>query len=150
MNRPSPSAASRLEALDERALPSSVPLHVAANRLVNPTGDAVVLRGVNIISLEWRPDGDNIPQAVDLALHQWHSNLLRLPVNQDFWFGHDQAWTGGESGDDGAAYRALVDDVINTASANGAYVVLDLHWSDMGVWGGSNGQHFLPDDHSPE
>ncbi len=137
-----------LEALETRLTPSSVPLHVAGNQLRDAANTPVVLRGVNIISLEWRPDGDNVLQAVDIALHDWHANLLRLPVNQDFWFGHDQAWTGGESGDGGAAYRELVDQVINVARANNAYVLLDLHWSDMGNWGSSNGQHFLPDDNS--
>lgn len=136
-----------LESLEARLAPSSVPLHVAGNQLQDPNGKTVVLRGVNIISLEWRPDGDNVMQAVNTAI-DWHANLLRLPVNQDFWFGHDQAWTGGDSGDGGAAYRNLVDQVISTAEANNIYVMLDLHWSDMGVWGASNGQHFLPDDHS--
>ena len=37
---------------------------------------------------------------------------------------------------------------IDTARADNAYVLLDLHWSDMGVWGSKNGQHFLPDDNS--
>src|SRR5437588_71718 len=138
----------QLEGLETRLVPSSVPLHVAQNQLHDPADNTVILRGLNIISLEWRPDGDNVMQAVDIAINDWHANLLRLPVNEDFWFGHDQAWTGGESGDGGAAYRALVDQVINTASANNVYVMLDLHWSDMGVWGAHNGQHFLPDDHA--
>src|SRR5262245_21908091 len=135
-----------LEGLDARLVPSSVPLHVAGNRLVDPANNPVVLRGVNIASLEWRPDGDNVMQAVNIALQDWHANLLRLPVNQDFWFGHNQFWTGDESGDGGAAYRDLVDQVIASARASNAYVMLDLHWSDMGVWGAGNGQHFLPDD----
>src|SRR5947209_7225615 len=75
-----------LEPLESRLVPSSVPLHVAGNHLKDPANNTVVLRGVNVISLEWRFDGANIPQAVDTAIHDWHSNLLRLPVNQDFWF----------------------------------------------------------------
>src|SRR5208283_2332611 len=47
-----------------------------------------------------------------------------------------------------AAYRAVVDAVIARASASGAYVLVDLHWSDMGVWGSSLGQHKMPDDNS--
>ena len=137
-----------LEELEPRLVPSSVPLHVAGNLLMDPANNAVVLRGMNIISLEWRPDGDNVMQAVNLAINDWHANLLRLPVNEDYWFGHNQHWTGGESGDGGAAYRALVDQVISTARENNVYVMLDLHWSDMGVWGAHNDQHFLPDDHS--
>jgi hypothetical protein len=137
-----------LEEFESRLVPSSVPLYVAGNQLADPANNPVVLRGVNVISLEWRPDGDNVMQAVHLALQDWHANLIRLPVNQDFWFGHDQAWTGGESGDGGAAYRGLVDQVVAAARASNAYVLLDLHWSDMGAWGASNGQHFLPDDNS--
>lgn len=137
-----------VESLEQRDVPSSVPLHVAGNVLKDDAQHAVALRGVNIISLEWRPDGDNVMTAVDMAIQDWHANLLRLPVNQDFWFGHDQAWTGSESGDGGAAYRSLVDQVIDNAKTNNAYVMLDMHWSDMGVWGSNNGQHFMPDDHT--
>src|SRR5262245_25723654 len=104
-----------LEGLDARLVPSSVPLHVEGTRLVDPANNTVVLRGVNIASLEWRPDGYNVLQAVNIALNDWHANLLRLPVNQDYWFGHNQFWTGGEAGDGGAAYRDLVNQVINVA-----------------------------------
>ena len=34
---------------------------------------------------------------------------------------------------------------ISTAAADDMYVVLDLHWSDMGVRGAYNGQHYMPD-----
>ena len=134
-----------LENLETRLVLSTVPLHVMGNQLADPANNTVVLRGVNIASLEWRPDGDNVLRAVDIAINSWHVNLIRLPVNEDFWFGHDQSWTGGESGDGGAAYRALVDQIISTAKAKNVYVMLDMHWSDMGVWGANNGQHWLPD-----
>jgi hypothetical protein len=137
-----------LEILEDRLVPSSVPLHVVGNELQDPAGNAVVLRGVNLTGLEFRPDGDNTLLAADTAINTWHANLLRLPVNEDFWFGHDEFWTGGEADDGGAAYRSLVDQVINIAQQDNVYVVLDLHWSDMGVWGANNGQHFMPDDHS--
>src|SRR4051794_17709493 len=53
-----------IEELETRLVPSSLPLHVAGNQLQDSVGHAVVLRGVNIASLEWRPDGDNISRAV--------------------------------------------------------------------------------------
>ena len=68
-----------LEEFEARLVPSSVPLHVAGNQLADPANNPVVLRGVNIISLEWRPDGDNVMQAVNTALQDWHANLIRLP-----------------------------------------------------------------------
>jgi hypothetical protein len=149
-----------LESLEIRLVPSSLPLHVVGNQLKDPANNTVVLRGVNIDGLEFRPDGYqwqpdqeafhlNLLQSVDLAINTWHANFLRVPVNQDYWFGHDEWWTTGESGDGGAAYRGLVDTIINKASAAGVYVLFDLHWSDMGRWASLNdGQHFLPDDNS--
>ena len=138
-----------LEELESRLLLSSLPLHVVGNQLENSLGQVVVLRGVNVNSLEFRPDGDNVLQAESIAINDWHANLIRLPVNEDYWFGHDEWWTGAESGDGGAAYRALIGKVISTAQAANVYVMLDLHWSDMGTFGaGKDGQHFMPDNNS--
>jgi hypothetical protein len=78
-----------------------------------------------------------------VAVNDWHANFIRLPVNEDFWFGYDP-----NANDGGAAYRAFIDNVIATASNEGVYINLDLHWSDEGVYGQNNGQHDLPDDHS--
>jgi hypothetical protein len=139
-----------LEGLETRLVPSSVPLHVVGNQLKDPANNPVVLRGVNVASLEWRPDGYNVKDAVNIYLNDWHANLLRLPVNQDYWFGHNEAWGQGEAGDGGDAYRSLVKEVIDSARAHNAYVVLDLHWSNMGTSGANNDQHYLPDDNSTE
>ena len=105
-----------LEQLEPRDLPSSVPLHVVGNTIEDPTGNTVILRGVNISSLEWRTDGDNVMQAVDLALDTWDANLIRLPVNEDFWFGYNADSTNGAADDNGAAYRAIVEQVIEAAN----------------------------------
>jgi hypothetical protein len=53
--------------------------------------------------------------------------------------------------DGGAAYRALVDKLVDTCAAARVYIDLDLHWSDCGKWmneGGKLGQHDMPDIHS--
>lgn len=141
----------RLEALDERLVPSSVPLHVSGNRLLDAANKPVVLRGVNVGSLEWRPDGYKVMAEVNLAIDGWKANLIRLPLNQDFWFGTDTIWGGGKAGPGGATYRALVDQVVNACNAKGVYVLLDCHWSDMGTMGSQQAgynQHYLPDDNS--
>ena len=140
-----------LEELESRVVPSTVPLHVVGNQLKDSSNKTVILRGVNVISLEWRADvdngADNVLQAVQLA-HQWQSNVIRLPVNEDFWFGFNEDSTTPLADDDGSAYRQFVDQVISTAAADDMYVVLDLHWSDMGVRGAYNGQHYMPDANS--
>jgi hypothetical protein len=53
--------------------------------------------------------------------------------------------------DGGAAYRALVDKLVDTCAAGRVYINLDLHWSDCGIWvneGGTLGQHSMPDKNS--
>ncbi|HEV2435393.1 MAG TPA: hypothetical protein VG077_05285 [Verrucomicrobiae bacterium] len=50
--------------------------------------------------------------------------------------------------DGGAAYRAVVDNLVDTCAAAQVYIDLDLHWSDCGNWvneGGCLGQHNMPD-----
>ena len=59
-----------------------------------------------------------------MAIDQWKANVIRLPVKDNFWFGHGP-WQ--KPGDGGMAYRKIVDAVIADAAARGAYVALDLH-----------------------
>ncbi len=97
-------------------------LVVAGNQIKTVDGQAVWLQGVSLASLEWSASGDNILQSTEVAIKDWKSNVIRQPVREHFWFG-----TGPYQSDGGAGYRQLVDDSINLAAANGAYVVLDLH-----------------------
>src|SRR5664279_6237774 len=121
-----------------------LPLKVVANQLVNSAGRPVRLRGVNCASLEWSADGDgHILQTVQVAVVQWHANLIRLPLAQDRWFGK-----APEQKDGGRGYRALVSQLVELCAANNAYILLDLHWSDAGRWGQNIGQHNLPDQNS--
>ena len=115
-------------------------LHVVGNRLVTAQGRMVRLQGVNVPSLEWSDGGDHLLQSVAAATDGWHANAIRLPVSQDRWFGQSPSQS-----DDGTAYRNLVDQVVRAASARGAYVILDLHWSDGGAWGRAMSQHEMPD-----
>jgi hypothetical protein len=132
-------------------VPADLPLHVVGNQLENSLNQPVVLRGVNVDSLEFAPDGgiNNVLQAVQIAA-SWHANLIRLPVNEDFWFGSDtDARVPPQIPDPtGANYQALIAQVISMAEADGMYVMLDLHWSDMGVQGSFNDQHEMPDANS--
>jgi hypothetical protein len=121
-----------------------VPLKVVGNRLLYRTGQPAQLRGVNCASLEWSCDGaGHILKSVQVAVTEWNANLIRLPLCQDRWFGKTS-----EQQDGGAAYRALVGQLIDLCATNHAYIVLDLHWSDAGVWGQNIGQHNLPDTNS--
>ncbi|MGC8669032.1 MAG: glycoside hydrolase family 5 protein [Chthonomonadales bacterium] len=119
------------------------PLHVVGAALRTPAGKEVLLRGVNVASMEWTATGENVIQSVRVAIEDWHANVIRLPLCQDRWFGKTEGQNDG-----GAAYRERVREVVREASRRGAYILLDLHWSDAGEWGRHVGQHKMPDENS--
>ena len=121
-----------------------LPLKVKGNQVLNSKNEPVLLRGVNAACLEWTIDGDGqILETVRVAIDDWHVNIIRLPLSQDRWFGHDPNSTDG-----GKAYRALVKEAVDLCSSKGCYILLDLHWSDVNEWGKNIGQHSMPDRNS--
>jgi chitodextrinase len=122
----------------------SLALRVTGNKLYNTNNQVVRLVGVNVPAMEWSNDGEGrVLSSMDASYGSFKSNHIRLPLAQDRWFGK----ASGQS-DGGAAYRKIVADAVAKASAAGKYIVLDLHWSDMGVWGSHIGQHYMPDNNS--
>ena len=103
----------------------------------------MILRGVNVPGYEWDSEGDHDLKSIRTAIDEWHANAIRLPVNQDRWFGK-----APEQVDGGKAYRALIDAAEQEASSRGAYIFVDLHWNDQAEWGHNIGQHSMPDDYS--
>lgn len=95
------------------------------NAIYDSTGAVRIFHGVNRPSLEWRPDGVAFSPA-DFALmrNEWKADLVRIPLNQDFWL------KGAKLYD--PAYEATVDRVVRWALAAGLHVLLDLHWTDRG------------------
>jgi endoglucanase len=119
-------------------------LRVAGNLLTRADGGIARLAGVNLPSLEWSNTGDSpLFRSLDEAIDEWRANAIRLPLNQDRWFGKAN---GQEDG--GRHYREIVDDVVRRSSGKRCYVILDLHWSDAGEWGKNIGQHKMPDANS--
>ena len=144
------SAASALAANSARpriSRPSSsmpLPLKVVGTHVVNSRGERLRLRGVNAAALEWSRNGEgHILKTVEVAIRDWHVNHVRLPLAQDRWFGKTK-----EQKDSGQSYRDLVKQVVELCASHGCYVILDLHWSDAGVWGKDVGQHVMPDRNS--
>ncbi|HLJ54383.1 MAG TPA: cellulase family glycosylhydrolase, partial [Chthonomonadaceae bacterium] len=125
--------------------PAKLPeLHVSGAHVVNTRNRRVRLRGVNAASMEWSSNGEgHILSSVKTAIQDWKVNIIRLPLAQDRWFGKAQDQT-----DAGAAYRALVQQVVDYCAKNGCYILLDLHWNDAGEWGKQIGQHEMPDQNS--
>ncbi len=118
-------------------------LHVDGKYIKTSNGTAVRLTGVNIPSLEWSNEGEHLTQSIQIAIKDWGANVIRFPLCQDRWFGK----ADGQS-DSGNSYQAIVGMAINQANDLGAYAVIDLHWSDAGVWGKNLDQHKMPDENS--
>ncbi len=120
------------------------PLHVEGPRILNERNEAVSLRGVNTACLEWSTDGEgHVLETLKVAIRDWQSNIIRLPLSQDRWFG-----MASDQKDDGTAYRALVKKCVDYVAGQRAYIMLDLHWNNADVWGQNIGQHVMPDSNS--
>jgi endoglucanase len=128
---------------DQDGSEGSQALHTEGRWIVNEDGARVILRGVNIPSLEWTVAGDHMLQSLDSAVVGWRSNLVRIPLSQDRWFGK----TAGQA-DGGTSYQSLVDRLVRFCTEKKCYILLELHWNDAGVWGQNIGQHRMPDSNS--
>ena len=95
-------------------------LHVEGRQILTKDGKEIWLQGVNVVSLEWSNKGEQVLQSVKVAIEDWKSNIIRLPVNEEYW-------AGKGAGDGGGGYRALVDAVVAATANRGAYLLLDLH-----------------------
>src|SRR5450432_2820842 len=86
-------------------------------------GTPHLFHGVDRPSLEWGA-GEHISASDFQTMADWHANVVRVGLNQDFWLA-------------GAAlhmdsYQDRVDQVVHFAESVGLDVILDLHWSDHG------------------
>lgn len=140
---------------------ASANLQVIGNQIFSAsTGCTVRLKGVNTDSMEFAPGGQGpaggITAVVAEAVSQWGANIIRLPLSQDFWFGCTNSKVSGNPVNS-ANYQALVASIVNYCSAQGAYVLLDLHWSGTQTgatapcgtgWGNATAQQYMPDDNS--
>jgi aryl-phospho-beta-D-glucosidase BglC (GH1 family) len=68
--------------------------------------------------------GDNIGLDDFRKMAEWHANIVRIALNQDFWL------SGAALHD--PSYEDRIDGAVRDAEAAGLDVILDLHWSDRG------------------
>ncbi len=109
------------------------------------SGEAVVLRGINVSGSEYSCLGDgtddgsatvwdssNLPAStsdyqavVSGMITDWHANVVRIPLNEDCWLGVP---TSGQSTMVwGSAYTSQIVDFVNAANAAGLVAEVDLH-----------------------
>ena len=107
-------------------------LHVSANKLVNASGQTVVLHGVDRSGTEYACvqgngifDGPN-DQASITAMKNWGVNAVRVPLNEACW----NAESYVNSAYAGANYISAIKAYVSLLNANGMVAILDLHWTD--------------------
>jgi hypothetical protein len=113
-------------------------LHVEGSRIKTDDGNTVRLQGVNVAGLEWSNTGERILESVRVAIYDWNSNTIRLPLSQDRWFGETEGQNDG-----GRLYRLIVDEVVRYISECGCYVIIDLH--NFAIEGQARETHSIPE-----
>ncbi|GHC04960.1 hypothetical protein GCM10007047_22320 [Cerasicoccus arenae] len=97
-------------------------LKVVGNRLHDTDGNEVWLQGVNAGGLETLPQDDQPVKSLVVAIDEWNSNCVRVPMKEEFWWGKSPYQQDG-----GKAFREKIDKMITLAANRGAYIVIDLH-----------------------
>jgi len=93
---------------------------VTGNKLNDPNGNQVLIRGVDRPSFEWNVVGEHASLAdYTLMKEGWGANVVRVSLNQDFWFNTP-------------AYATTIDQQVTWITSLGMGVILDLHWNNGG------------------
>jgi hypothetical protein len=121
-------------AVHAAAAPAPFGIQVSANQLTAlGGGPAIRLLGVDRSGAEYQcvdrgatsvfsgPTGAASIQAIK----SWHTNAVRIPLNEDCWLGIN----GATRALSGAHYRRAVKRYVTALNAAGLYVILDLHWA---------------------
>src|SRR5437868_7758237 len=117
--------------------PATAPLSigVSGNHLVNGSGQAIRLLGVNRSGTEYACiqgwgifDGPNDATSV-AAMAAWHINAVRIPMNEDCWLGINRAAAPPAA----TAYPSATQSYVTLLPRCGLYAILDLHWTAAGA-----------------
>src|ERR1700722_7842441 len=116
-------------------------LHVSGNKLVNASGQQVVLHGVDRSGTEYACvqgngifDGPN-DQASITAMKNWGVTAVRVPLNEACW--NAESYVNAAYA--GTNYINAIKAYVSLLNANGMVAILDLHWTDGLYTGNSAG-----------
>lgn len=124
-------------------------LHAVGGEILDESGNAIVIRGVNRSGTEYSCaksagifDGDHDEASVR-AIASWNLNAVRVPLNEGCWLGFEDL-VPTFAGD---AYKNEVRAYVELLQANGLIPILDLHWAAPGdvtaqrLWPMPNAEH---------
>jgi hypothetical protein len=116
-------------------------LHVSGNKLVDASGNQVVLHGMDRSGTEYAcVQGNGIfdgpsDQASITAMQSWtHVDAVRVPLNEACWNGESYVNPAFA----GASYQQAIEQYVNLLNSNGIVAILDLHWTDGAYTGSSS------------
>jgi endoglucanase len=115
--------------------PSAAPVpRVMGNQLVDEAGQPLRLLGVDASGTEdacildegfsWEPTDP----AEAAAIASWHTDAVRVPLNEDCWLGIN----GAPPQYSGGAYQDKIVQWVQAINDSGMVAILDLHWSAPG------------------
>jgi len=90
---------------------------VTGNKINDPTGASVTIRGIDRPSFEWVATGEQASLADYTLMKNWGANVVRISTNQDFWLAS-------------SSYATTIDQQIAWVTQLGMGVILDLHWNN--------------------
>jgi hypothetical protein len=135
----------------QAASPAITGLHVQGNQILNGNGQPLRLLGVDRSGTQdaciqgWGIfDGPNDAASVQ-AIASWHTNAVRVPLNEDCWLGIN----GAPAAYSGMTYQQAIADYVNLLNQNGLIAILEMHYAAPGA-AQSVSQLPMPDkDHAP-
>ena len=102
-------------------------LHVSGNKLMDPSNNVVILRGVDLTDLAvLATHGKTAPQAIDLATDSasgWYAHVIRLAVYPD---AIDK--TAGWNASPDTYFNTYLSPAINECVARQIYCIIDWHY----------------------
>jgi hypothetical protein len=126
-------------------------LHVVNNQVINAAGKQFIPHGVDRSGTEYACvqgfgifDGPN-DQASVAAIASWHTNVVRVPLNEDCWL----AINGVQSQYAGANYINAIKAYVGLLNANGLAAILDLHWNAPGTQMATGQEPMADAGHAP-
>jgi len=125
-------------------------VHVSGNQLVNGSGAAVRLHGVNYSGTEYACiqgwgifDGPSDSASVK-AIAAWHANIVHLGLNEDCILGIN----GVSAQYSGSNYLNAITAYVNLLHANGLYAEVSLMWAAPGSQQALDHPQILDADHA--
>ena len=121
-NSPFPNTPLATPAIDTK---TKMPIiwHTQGATILDQNGTIVLLKGVVRPSLEWNPQGQNLSPQDITNMKTWGANVIRVDLNQAYWFASAPVTTSG-------SYKQVINAIVYNAIQNHMAVILDLHWTD--------------------